>query len=591
MKYLVIVVLFFYTNMLFAQKQAYITIGNEPKYKEGFKHFEYTNPNAKKGGVFKAATIGTFDSFNPFILKGRSAAGIGMVYDTLMTSSLDEPFVYYPLIAQYVEISKDNDWVKFYINKKARFQDGKEVTAQDIKFSFDTLINKGSPQYKRYYFDVKEAVVLDKYTIQFNFKTNKNKELPLILGQLKVLPKHFWKNKDFLDSDSVIPLGSGPYIVDKFKYGKYVSYKLDKNYWAKNLNVNVGQYNYGKIQYDYYKDRTVTLEAFISGEFDYRMENSAKNWATLYTGENFDKGKIVKKEIKHEKAQGMQAFVFNIRKPLFQDIEVRKALNLAFDFEWTNKKLFYNQYKRLNSYFANCELSAVGKPSKEELKLLDPFKNELPKEVFGEAFKSNITDGSGNIRKQLRKALKILKSAGWKFENKVLVKDGKKFEFEILLGSSSMEKVLNPYIKNLEKIGVIAKVRVIDQVAYANKIKSFDYDMTIRNFRVSLSPGNEQRNYWGSQAANIKGSKNYIGIKSKAVDSLIDTIIKAQTRKELITAVRALDRVLTHNYYVIPNWYISSYRLSYWNKFNQPKIAPKYGLGVFTWWIKEEFRK
>ncbi|WP_321471133.1 extracellular solute-binding protein [Halarcobacter sp.] len=591
MKYLVIVLLFFYTNMLFAQKQAYITIGNEPKYKEGFKHFEYTNPNAKKGGVFKAATIGTFDSFNPFILKGRSAAGIGMVYDTLMTSSLDEPFVYYPLIAQYVEISKDNDWVKFYINKKARFQDGEEVTAQDVKFSFDTLINKGSPQYKRYYFDVKEAVVLDKYTIQFDFKTNKNKELALILGQLKVLPKHFWKNKDFLDSDSVIPLGSGPYIVDKFKYGKYVSYKLDKNYWAKNLNVNVGQYNYGKIQYDYYKDRTVTLEAFISGEFDYRMENSAKNWATLYTGENFDKGKIVKKEIKHEKAQGMQAFVFNIRKPLFQDIEVRKALNLAFDFEWTNKKLFYNQYKRLNSYFANCELSAVGKPSKEELKLLDPFKNELPKEVFGEAFKSNITDGSGNIRKQLRKALKILKSAGWKFENKVLVKDGKKFEFEILLGSSSMEKVLNPYIKNLEKIGVIAKVRVIDQVAYANKIKSFDYDMTIRNFRVSLSPGNEQRNYWGSQAANIKGSKNYIGIKSKAVDSLIDTIIKAQTRKELITAVRALDRVLTHNYYVIPNWYISSYRLSFWNKFNQPKIAPKYGLGVFTWWLKDEYIK
>ncbi len=581
----------FFTSLLFAQKQQYLTLSGEPKYKNGFEHFIYVNPKAKKGGMLKISTVGTFDSFNPFILKGSSAAGINMIYDTLMADSLNEPFVSYAFIAQYVEVSPKNDWVKFYINKKAKFHDGKKITAHDVKFSFDTLINKASPRYKRYYFDVKEAIVLDKYTIRFDFKRNDNKELAFILGQIPILPKHFWKDKDFLDSDSIVPLGSGPYKVDTYKFGKYISYKRVKNYWAKNLNVNIGQNNFGKIKYDYYKDRTVTLEAFKAGEFDYRMENIAKNWATLYKGSRFDSGEIIKTEIAHEQPSGMQGFVFNLRNPLFKDREVRKALNLAFDFEWTNKKLFYNQYKRLNSYFANCELSARGMPSKDELELLEPFKNELPKEVFGKAFKNNTTNGSGNIRKQLRGALKILKKAGWKFKNKVLVKDGRKFEFEILLASNSMEKVLNAFIKNLKKIGIIAKIRVMDQVAYANKLKNFDYDMIVSNFWVSLSPGNEQRNYWGSRAANIKGSRNYIGIKSKAVDALIDHIVSAHNRAELITAVRALDRVLTHNYYVIPNWYMSAYRLAYWNKFEQPKIAPKYGLGLFTWWFKEEYRK
>ena len=578
-------------SSLFAQKQEYISLGVTPKYQSGFTHFEYTNPNAKKGGTFKVAANGTFDSFNAFALKGAKAAGLSMVYDSLMTGSADEPFVMYPLLAQYVEISPNNDWVKFYINPKAKFQDGKAVTAQDVKFSFDLLMTKASPRYKRYYFDVKDAVVLDKHTVKFNFKRNTNKELALILGQLQILPKHFWQDKDFLKADSIIPLGSGAYKIADYKFGKYIAYELDENYWAKDLNVNIGFNNFGRIQYDYYKDRSVTLEAFKAGEFDYRMESSAKNWATLYTGKNFDENKIIKKEIPHEKAQGMQGFVFNLRKPLFQDRDVRHALNLAFDFEWANKKLFYNQYTRLNSFFANCELTPHGKPSKEELALLEPFKDSLPKEVFGESFKNNVTKGDGKIRKELRAALKILKKAGWKFENKVLVKDGKKFEFEILLPSSSMEKVLNPFIKNLKKIGVIAKIRVIDQVAYANKVKSFDYDMTIRSFRVSLSPGNELTNYFGSKAQSTKGSKNYIGIKSPAVDAMIDHIVTAQNRKDLITAVKALDRVLTHNYYVISNWYIPSYRLSYWNKFEQPKIAPKYGLGVFTWWMKEEFRK
>lgn len=579
------------SSTLFAQKQEHISIATKPKYEVGFKHFEYVDPNAKKGGEVKFSAIGTFDSFNPFVLKGQAAAGISSIYDTLMTSSLDEPFVYYPLIAQYIEVSPNNDWVKFYINKKARFHDGKKVTAHDVKFSFETLVHKGSPTYKRYYLDVKEVLVLDKYTVQFKFKTNKNKELPMILGQIQILPKHFWQDKDFLKSDSIVPMGSGPYKVAQYEFGRFVSYELDKNYWGKDLSVNVGQNNFGKIKYDYYKDRTVTLEAFKAGEFDYRLENTAKNWATLYTGKNFDSKKIIKEEIKHENVQGMQGLVFNTRNSLFQDREVRRALNLALDFEWTNKKLFYNQYKRTNSFFANSELAARGLPSKEELALLEPFKNELPKEVFKESFKANVTKGDGRIRKELREALKILKKAGWKFENKQLVKNGKKFKFEILVASKTYNKILNPFIKNLKKIGISASIRLQDQVAYYNRLKKFDFDMIIGGFGVSLSPGNEQRYFWGSESVSVEGSRNYVGIKSPAVDAMINHIITAQNRQDLITAVRALDRILTHNYYVIPNWYISSFRIAYWNKFNKPKISPKYGLGIDTWWIKDEFRK
>lgn len=578
-------------SSLFAKKQHYLSIDTKAKYKEGFKYFDYVNAKAKKGGVFKSSTVGTFDSFNAFTLKGNKAAGLSLIYDSLMTGSLDEPFVSYGLIANKVEVSPLNDWVKFYINPKAHFHDGVKITATDVKFTFELLLEKGMPQFKRYYLSVKNVEIIDKLTIKFNFKDRKNKELPLILSQLKVLPKHFWENKNFLDSDSIVPLGSGPYKIKKYKFSKYIIYERDKNYWARNEAVNIGQYNFGEIKYDYYKDRTVTLEAFIAGEFDFRTENTAKNWATLYKGKKFDEGKIIKAEIKHEKPQGMQGFIFNLRKPLFQDLALRKAINLVYDFEWANKKLFYNQYKRIDSYFDNCELSSSKLPSKEELLLLNPLSSELPKEVFTKEFKNNVTTGSGNIRKELRAALKILQKRGWKFENKVLVKNGKKFEFEILLGSSSMERILNPFIKNLKKIGIIAKLRVIDKVAYANKVKNFNFDMIIKNFRISLSPGNELRGFWGSESSNIVGSRNVIGIESKAVDSLIESVIKAKNRNSLIIAVRALDRVLLHNYYVIPNWYISSYRIAYWNKFNKPKTAPKYSLGIYSWWIKDEFIK
>ncbi len=579
------------TTSLIAQKQNYISINDESKYKDNYTHFDYVNPSAPKGGTLKLSARGTYDSLNAFVLKGTSASGLGLLFDTLMSASQDEPSVSYPLVAEFIEVSPSNDWVKFYINKNAKFQNGNKISAEDVKFSFETLITKGTPFYKRYYFDVKNVEVLDNLTVKFNFKKDDNKELAYILSQIPIFSKEFWKDKNFAKSDALVPMGSGPYTVDTYKFGKFITYKRNVNYWAKDLLVNVGQYNFGKIKYDYYKDESVTLEAFKAGEFDLRMEYTAKTWATLYTGKNFDNGNIIKKAIPHELAQGMQGFVFNLRKPLFQDREVRRALNLAFDFEWTNKKLFYNQYKRLNSYFANCELSSQNLPSNDELKLLTPFKEQLPKSLFTTVFQNNVTKGDGKIRKELRAALKILKKQGWKFKNKVLEKDGKKFEFEILITSPAFERIVQPFIKNLKKIGVIAKLKMLESVSYRNKLNSFEFDMMVQSLPVSLSPGNELNNYWGSKAASIKGSSNYMGLKSPVIDALIQKVVTSPNRADLITSVRALDRVLLNNYYVIPQWYIPSNRIAYWKKLQQPKISPKYGLGIFTWWINDESQK
>ncbi len=581
--------IFFISILLFTcsygKKQYFLSINETPKYKQNFPHFEYVNPKAPKGGSLKMAVQGTYDSFNIFTLKGHSASGIGLLYDSLMVGSGDENSVYYPLLAQAVEVDEGNKWVRFFINKKARFHDGLPVKAKDVKFTFDTLMSKGSPIYKRYYQDVKEAIVESEYVVKFTFKKDNNKELPLILSQLSIFPEHFWKNKDFLDSDGIVPMGSGAYRVKKYEFGKYIVLERDKDYWAKSLNVNLGQYNFDEIWYDYYKDKSIILEAFKSGNIDFIYENTAKNWATLYKGKNFDNGNIVKEEIHHEMAQGMQGFVYNLRNPLFKNRNVRRALNLAFDFEWINKKLFYSQYKRTSSYFDNSYLKALNKPSKEELVLLERFKSSLPKEVFGDAYKPHVTKGDGNIRKELREALRILKKEGWKFKDKVLQKDGRKFSFEILLGSNSFEKVINPFIQNLKKIGIKASIRVIDQVAYMNKVQNFDFDMIVATYGVSLSPGNELRNYWGSKSASIKGSRNYMGLQSKPVDFLIEKVVTARSSKELTTAVKALDRVLTFGYYVIPNWHINTFRVAYWNKLKKPKISPKYDLGLFTWWI------
>jgi microcin C transport system substrate-binding protein len=503
--------------------------------------------------------------------------------------SSDEPFTVYGLIAEYMEIPEDRSWITFYINKKAKFNDGSSITAEDVKFSFEILIKKGSPVYKRYYSDVTQVKIIDKYTIKFIFKNNENRELPLILGQIPIFPKKYWETRDFSKTTLEPPLGSGPYVIKSFKAGKYVVFKRVHNYWARNLPVMKGRYNFDEIRYDYYRDQTVALQAFKSGEFDFIQENRSKQWATLYKGPNFENGNIVKETIKHELPQGMQGFAMNLRRNKFKDIKVREALIYAFDFEWTNKYLFYSQYKRTESYFSNSELAARGLPSKEELNILKPLKNLIPNEVFTKEYKAPVSDGSGFNRKNLLIAMNLLKQSGWEIKNKKLVnkKTGKPLKIEMLLMSPAFERVILPYKKNLAKLGIEMKIRLVDSSQYINRVRSFDYDMIVVVIPESNSPGNELLYYFYSESADIPGSHNYMGIKNSAIDKLVKSIISANDREELVYRTRALDRVLLWNHYIVPNWHYGYFRVAYWNKFKKPEIQPKYALGFFNWWIKE----
>ncbi|RLT98661.1 extracellular solute-binding protein [Ketobacter sp.] len=567
-----------------------IAMHGDMKYQEGFTHFEYTNPEAPKGGSVTLAAYGTFDSFNPDIVKGDAAAFITVTYDTLMVSAMDEPFTVYGLVAEKVEYPEDRSWVIFHLNPKARFHDGHPITAEDVVFTFNTLIEHGQPFYRAYYADVVNVEALDDQRVKFTARDNKNRELPLVLGQLKVLPKHYWENRDFSAANLEVPLGSGPYKITSFDTGKSITFERVKDYWAKDLPVMRGSYNFDTIKVEYYRDQTVMLEAFKGGSYDYREENQSKRWATDYHGPRFDKGEIIKQEIPHQNPTGMQAFVMNTRNELFQDSRVRHALNLAFDFEWTNKQLFYGAYNRTQSFFSNSDLASSGLPSEAELALLEPFREDLPVEVFTQEYQSPTTDGSGNNRKNIRKAISLLKEAGWSFKGTELVHSttGKPFKFEILLYNKDFERVVLPYIKNLKKLGIEASARVVDSTNYIRIVRDFEFDMIIGGFGQSNSPGNEQRDYWFSKFADHKGSRNLIGVKDPVVDILIEKIISAQSRADLVAACRALDRVLLWNHYVVPQWYINKHRIAYWDKFAQPEIAPIYGdVGFFNWWLKQ----
>ena len=566
-----------------------IAMHGEPKYPADFTHFEYVNPNAPKGGSIVLSGIGAFDKLNPFVLKGIAADKVQhLTFDTLTVSSYDEAFSQYGLVAEKIQIASDRKSVTFFLNEKAKFQDGKPVTAEDVKFSFEILMSEGLPFYSAYYADVESTDIVNAQTITFKFKTDTNRELPLILGQLPVLPKHLLSGRNFNDDLLTPIIGSGPYRISDVKVGHHIVYERNKDYWAKDLPVNKGMYNFDQIRIDYYRDQNVALEGFKSGSFDFQEENSSKRWATLYEGDPFDKGIIIKEEIRNHNPSGMQAFIYNTRKDLFKDPLVREALNYAFDFEWTNKNLFYSAYQRTGSYFANSELAAKGLPSKGELELLLPHKDELPKEVFENAYQPPITDGSGNIRDQLRVALRKLKSAGWIFKDKKLVnkETGAPFKFEILLYSKDFERVVLPFLKNLEKLGIDASVRLMDSSQYIKMVQDFEFDMVIYSFRQSNSPGNEQRDFWYSGFADRKGSRNVIGIKDPVVDELINKVIDASTRQDLVTACRALDRVLLWSHYVIPQWHINKHRVAYKAHFRRPAIAPKYELGFDSWWVE-----
>ncbi len=566
-----------------------ISMHGDLKYPKNFKNFEYANPEAPQGGKIKLSSVGTFDNLNPYILKGVKAWQASYLFETLMKSSFDEPFSQYGLLAEGIKVPKDRSWVSFLIRKNAKFSDESPVRADDIIFSFNILTSKGHPFWKNYYSQVDKVIKLNELEVKFIFKGKINRELPLIIGyQLPIFSKKYWENKDFEKTTLTPPIGSGPYLISNLNPGRSITLKKNKNYWGKNINVNRGRYNFDEIQTDYYRDETVALEAFKSGAYDFKLENSSKNWATAYKFKAREKGQVIVEEIKYERPSGMQGFAFNLRKPFFTNPNVRKALSYAFDFEWSNKNLFYGAYTRTKSYFDNSELSSQRLPNKEELKILNNYKGKIPNEVFDNIFEPPKTDNNeGGIRNNLRIARRILKKEGWVIKDDILVDKitGDALQFEILLRSPLFERIVLPLKRNFKKLGINVSIRTVqDDSQYQKRLEDYDFDMVVANFGSILSPGNEQKNWWGSAAADQKGSMNIVGVKDPVIDEIIDKLISAKTRKELVNYTRVLDRVLLFNYFMIPQFHIEHYRVAYWNKLSRPQISPKYDLGFDFWW-------
>lgn len=563
-----------------------IAVFGDLKYPANFTHFDYTNPNAPKGGVVKLASFGSYANFNPFIIKGNSAAGASNLHCTLLAQADDEPMSFYGYLAEKVELAPDRKSEIFTLNKNAKFSDGSPVTADDVIFSFHTLMKKGLPMFSQYYKDVKNVEKLNDHQVKFTFSTDKNRELPVILGQLPVFSKAYYSKHDFEKSELTPPVGCGPYRVASFKAGQSINYERVPNWWGENLPSQKGLYNFD-VTYVYYRDQNVLFEAFKSGDHDFRAENIAKNWATGYKIPAVTQGKIVLKEAEDRLPKGIQLAIFNMRKPLFQDRKVREALAKAFDFQWANKNLFFNSYTRSLSFFSNSPLASSGLPQGEELKILEPFRNQLPAEVFTKEFKLPITNGSGNNRKILEEADKLLKEAGWivKDGKRVNAKTGEPFTFEILLADPAYERVALALQRNLAPLGVVLTTRTVTPSQYIERVQNYDYDMIGFIYPESETPGNEQREFWGSKTADIKNGYNFSGIKNPVVDQLIELIISSPDRPTLTARIHALDRVLLWEFIGIPEYYTKMSRIAYWNKFGQPKIKPKDGVGFATWWV------
>ena len=564
-----------------------LSIHGDLKYGPGFSHFGYVDPRAPKGGSVTLRAIGTFDNLNPFILKGVPAAGIGNTFDTLTVASTDEPSSEYGLVAETVETPADRAWVAFTLRAAARFHDGSPMTVEDVIWTFDTLRTRGHPLYRSYYAQVASVAKTGPRTVKFTFKGNENRELPVIVGQLPVLSKAYWTSHDFAKTTLEAPLGSGPYRVESLEPGRSITYRRVKDYWAAALPVNVGRHNFDTIRYDYYRDDVVALEAFKAGAYDFRAENSSKNWATAYDVPAVRDGRIRKQAIPNEIPTGMQGWVYNTRRAIFSDARVREALAAAFDFEWSNAHLFYKAYTRTRSYFSNSELASRGLPTEAEVKVLAPFRGRVSDEVFRREYRPPSTE-PGGLRPNLLHALDVLKQAGWVVRDMRLVntQTGRPLTFEILLDDPNWERIALPFVKNLERLGVSARVRTVDSAQYEYRMKQFDFDMTVGLFQQSLSPGNEQLDFWSSASASTPGSRNLAGVRDPVVDRLIELVIAAPDRPALVARTRALDRVLLWGHYVIPHFHITAFRVAYWNRFGRPAVAPKYDLGFETWWIE-----
>ena len=560
------------------------------KYPADFQHLEYVNTDPPKGGEVKLAATGTFDKLNPFSLKGIAAAGSALPFDTLMEKTADEPLSIYGLIAASVELPSDRQSIVFNLRPQARFHDGNPVTADDVVFTFNILKKDGHPRYRLGLKNVTKAEKLGNRRVRFVFSEDAGRELPLLVGQLPVMSEKYWQDREFSKASLEGPLGSGPYRVEDVDPGRSVTYRRVENYWAANLPIKRGRHNFDLIRYDYYRDRTVALEAFKAGEYDLRQEFVSKFWATAYDSPAVEQGLIRKRLFRHGRPAGMQALVFNTRRPIFRDRRVREAIGLAFDFEWTNDSLFYKIYRRTHSYFANSVFAAEKLPDLDELTVLEPFRAQVPNEVFTKVYRPPVTDPQKGVRPNIIRGLELMKQAGWVVRDGVLVngKTGRPFRFEILLNNPSFERIVGPFTSNLKRMGIAARIRIVDSSQFQNRRKDFKFDMTLGIWRQSLSPGIEQRNMWASASADVRGSRNYAGIKDPVVDQLVELALAAEDRKSLITRIRALDRILLWGHYVIPNWHSRADRVAYWDKFGWPKLTPDAGYQLDTWWNQPE---
>lgn len=569
-----------------------LTLWGKLKYPENFTHFDYVNPNAPKGGEVKLGAQGSFDSLNPFIVKGNKAPDSSIwVFESLMVGSQDEPQSVYGLIAKNALVAPDRSWVEFEMRPEARFHDGSTITADDVVFSFEMLTTKADPSYRITYDQIEKVEKLGSHKVRFTFKDKTKRELPLLAAMMPIISKAYYTTHDFTVTTLEPPLGSGPYKITKVDQGRSLTYERVKDYWGAKLPVNVGQYNFDTMRYDMYRDEIVALEALKAGQYDFRQENVARLWATGYEGPALREGRMKKELIDNDVPQGMQGWVFNVRRAKFADRRVREAIGLTMDFEWMNKTLFYSAYTRNQSYFQHTDFEAKGMPDDKEKALLEPFRDELPPGLLTQKFTLPVTDGSGNNREQLKKADALLTEAGWVVKDGVRVnaKTGEPFTFEFLLHSPVFEKVCAPMRKQLKLLGIESTIRQVDEAQYIKRLDMHDFDMvTYWINRSVFFPGNEQATIWHSSQADAEGSNNYAGVKNKVIDALLAKILSAESLEELLPAGRALDRVLLWEHYMIPHWSLAAFRVAYYDKFGRPGVTPKYSLGFQTWWIKDQ---
>ena len=571
------------------------TLEGEPKYGLDYPHFDYVNVDAPKGGTVRLGDLGGFDTFNPILPKGEVAGGIGLLYETLMTPSLDENNTYYVHLAEALKIAPDYGAVTFRMDADAKWHDGEPVTAEDVVWTFEKLIEV-NPDRAQYYANITSAEVTAPGEVTFTFNQTDNRELPLILGQLLVLPQHWWEGtnaegetRSIAESTLEPPLGSGPYRLASFDAGRSITYERVKNYWARNLNVNVGRWNFGEIRFEYFRDRTAQFEAFKAGAYLLREEFTAKYWATEYNFPAMEDGRVKRVTLRDDTPSGAQGWFINLRREKFADPRLREALSYAFDFEWMNRNQFYGLYDRTESFFEKSPMKAEGLPSAAELTLLEPFRESLPPEVFGPPVTPPVSDGSGRDRAMLRRAAELMNEAGWTVENGRRVnEDGDVLSIEFVSDEPTWERIIAPYVATLRRLGVDANIRFIDSAQYQERLKSYDFDITVMRYSLLPTPGVELRSYWHSDFADQPGSRNLSGIANPAVDALIEKVIAAETREEQITAGRALDRVLRAGHYWVPQWYKALHHIAMWDRFGRPEEKPAYARGIIdTWWSKD----